>query len=98
MSGNVFVGSGKRPFRGHWMRSSARSCKRPRDMMRTYRISRDFFLRVIRISVYSGLREKEPGPLMEYMLNHAVLATLVELSIGDTPFGVKGAPRVPPPF
>lgn len=27
---------------------------------------------------------------MEYMLNHAVLATLVELSIGDTPFGVKG--------
>jgi hypothetical protein len=27
---------------------------------------------------------------MEYMLNHAVLATLVELSAGDIPFGVKG--------
>ncbi|GHJ88313.1 hypothetical protein NliqN6_4715 [Naganishia liquefaciens] len=33
--------------------------------------------------------EVDRGPLMEYMLNHAVLATLVESSIGDTPFGVK---------
>ena len=48
------------------------------------------FLKLIRIGSCRESEEVDRGPLMEYMLNHAVLATLVESSIGDTPFGVKG--------